>query len=158
MPPYQEITMLYLHQNYPTHPFFDIDSSPENRDRVVKSAQDFLVILGAEGRMVLAAGVLCGNPEPSHLAYLLQSKYGESKSKWTERHVEHGFILMLASPNEFNTLFNRCQQNQRWLEYDNVLRDAYQNLDFKRKPSNPEFKHNPEDVVFLHNNRLEGWE
>lgn len=72
--------MLYLHQNYPTHPFFDIDSSLENRERAVKSAQDFLVILGAEGRMVLAAGVLCGNPEPSHLAYLLQSKYGESKS------------------------------------------------------------------------------
>lgn len=65
---------------------------------------------------------------------------------------------MLAPANEFNTLFNRCKQNQCWLEYDNVLRDAYQNLDFKRKPSNPEFKRNPEDVVFLHNNRLEGWE
>lgn len=156
MAPFQEITMCTLRDKYPAYSFFATKGG-----NTLTSAQNFLNQLGQEGQMVLAAGVLCDQLDYRNLAMNLKNMYyRHSDAIWTERHVECGYMLLIASDSEFKSLFTRCQkiecheneEGERWKEYEGRLLQAYQNLQYPGKPRHALFKRDLEDLLFLKNN------
>lgn len=145
--------MSTLKEKYPAYSLF-----ATNGGRTLASAQNFLSQLGQEGQMVLAAGVLCDQLDYRLLANALKSMYYDHVNViWTARHIEFGYLLLIASDSEFKSLFTRCQkmefpengEGERWKEYDARLLQAYQDLQYVGKPRNPLFKRDLEDLLFL---------
>lgn len=125
-------------------------------------AGQFLVDLGPEGQMALAAGVLCRRLEHDFLASSLEHRYRSASPRmqtWTWLEVQCGYMFLIATQNRFTELYFGCVQREcdneldekrRWDVYETELLNAYRTIhDPDRYSQRIRFTHDLESVGFM---------